>query len=121
MARGEVIIHKGKKVVHIDLSNGILPDVKQAIEEAGQYIYNQPQGTVLCWVNTEGTKMTTEISDVLKSFTLKNKSYIKMTAISGVEGVQKVVISAIIMFTKRNNLVVKNSREEALDYLASIG
>lgn len=64
--------------------------------------------------------MTLEISDLLKMFTLKNKPFIKMTAISGLAGVQKVVLNAIIMFTKRDNLVVKKDREEVLDFLVSV-
>ncbi len=120
MARGEVIYHKGTRIVHIDLSKGSLKDVEQAIAESSPLIQGQPRNSVFCWVNTEGTPMSKEISDALKIFTLKNKPYVRMTAITGIGGVQKVVLSAIIMFTKRDNLVVKNSREEALDFLASM-
>src|ERR1017187_6837382 len=120
MARAEVITHKSKKVVHIDLSRATLSDIEQAIADASPLIYGGQDKSVLCWVNTEGTSMTMEVSDKLKSFTLKNKPYIKMTAISGMAGVQKVVLSSIIMLTKRDNLVLKNSREEALDFLAGL-
>lgn len=120
MPRGEVIRHNGTRIVHIDLSKAGEADIKKAIEEASPHIQNQPDKSVLCWVNTDGTTMTREVSDLLKSFTLKNKPYVKMTAISGMAGVQKVVLSSIILFTKRDNLVLKNSREEALDYLVSL-
>ena len=120
MARGEVIKHKNARIVHLDFSNGNLVEIEKAIAEATPLIQNQPEKSVLCWANTENTPMTTEISDRLKSFTLKNKPYVKMTAISGISGVQKVVVSAIIMFTKRDNLVIKNSKEEALDFLAGL-
>ena len=117
MPRSEVITHKNARIVHIDLSNAVLPQIQQAIQESAPFIQSQERNSVLCWVNTEGTKMTQEISEALKMFTLKNKPYVRMTAITGMAGVQKVVLSAIIMFTKRDNLVVKNSREEALDFL----
>jgi hypothetical protein len=120
MSRGEVLQHKNVRIVHIDLSKATLPLIEQAIAESAPYIQSQARNSVLCWVNTEGTTMTKEISDALKMFTLKNKPYIKMTAITGLAGVQKVVLSAIIMFTKRDNLVVKKDREEALDFLVSI-
>ena len=121
MARAHVMLHKNARIVHIDLSNASFHDIQQAVSDAKPHIQGQPAKSVLCWVKTEGTKISTEISSLLKEFTLQNKPFIKMTAITGVEGVQKVVISAIIMFTKRDNLVVKNNREEALDFLASIG
>lgn len=120
MARGEVLTHKGRKVVHIDLSKAALPQIEEAVADASKQIHSQPANSVQCWVNTEGTVMTKEISDALKMFTLKNKPYIKMTAITGMAGVQKVALSAILMFTKRDNLVVKNSKEEALEFLAGI-
>jgi len=120
MPRSEVITHKNQRIVHIDLSSATLIQIDEAILQATPFIQSQERGTVLCWVNTEGTKMTQEISDKLKMFTLKNKPYIKMTAISGMAGVQKVVLSAIILFTKRDNIVMKNTKEEALDFLVSV-
>jgi hypothetical protein len=120
LPRTEVITHNNARIVHFDLSHATLQQIEQAIAEGAPLVQEQPANSVLCWVNTEGTTMTKEISDVLKMFTLKNKPYVKMTAITGLAGVQKVVLSAIIIFTKRDNLVVKNSREEALDFLASV-
>jgi hypothetical protein len=120
MSRGEVITHKNVRIVHFDLSHATLIQINEAIAQGSPFIYNQPHDSVLCWVNTEGTIMTQEISNILKEFTLKNKPYVKMTAITGLAGVQKVVLSAIIIFTKRDNLVIKSSKEEALDFLASL-
>ena len=120
MPRAEVLTHKNARIVHIDLSKAALPQIVEAITQSSLFIQGQPDNSVLCWVNTEGTVMTREISDALKMFTLKNKPYVKMTAISGLTGVQKVVYSAILMFTKRDNLVLKNTRDEALDYLAAV-
>lgn len=120
MARAEILSHNGARIVHIDLSHATALQVKEACDAGAPLIQGQPVKSVLCWVNTEGTMMSTEISDTLKNFTYKNKPYVKMTAITGLAGVQKVVLSAIIIFTKRDNLVVKPSREEALDFLASL-
>lgn len=120
MARAEVMYHKGRRIARIDLAKATTADVIQACTEAAPLIQNQPEKSVFCWVDTEGTMMTKEISEALKMFTLKNKPFVRMTAITGIGGVQKVVLSAILIFTKRDNLVVKNSKDEALDFLASI-
>lgn len=87
MARAEVMTHKGARIVHIDLSNVTLDQIKEAIAGAAPLIQNQREKSVFCWVNTENTVMNMEISDLLKMFTLKNKPFIKMTAISGITGV----------------------------------
>jgi hypothetical protein len=55
---------------------------------------------------------------VVKEFTKHNEPYMKITALIGVEGIKKVIYDAVLLFTKRKNLILKNSKEEALDWLA---
>ncbi len=119
MARSYWLEHRGKKIVFVDFSNTDHAGVCQAIAEAGPIIAGEPPHSVLCLVETFGTKFSLDISKDVKAFTLHNKPFIKMTAIVGVEGLQKVILNSVIVFTKRNNLVVKNSRAEALDFLVS--
>jgi hypothetical protein len=59
------------------------------------------------------------VSDLIKEFTLHNKPYIKITAIIGIVGIAKVVLNTAIVFTKRDNLIVMNTREDAIAFLAS--
>jgi hypothetical protein len=35
-----------------------------------------------------------------------------------VEGLKQVIFNGVLLFTKRKNLVIKNSKQEALDWLA---
>jgi hypothetical protein len=40
-----------------------------------------------------------------------------MTAVIGVEGLKQIIFNSFLAFTKRKNLVLKNSEEEALEWL----
>lgn len=119
MQRSHWLEHRGKKIVFIDFSNTDVHGVKQAIAEARPMIAGERPLSVLCLVETSGTSFSFEISQAIKEFTLHNKPFMKMTAIVGVEGLQKVLLNSVIVFTKRRNLVAKASRTEALDYLVS--
>src|SRR5512142_101647 len=118
MKRSYWIEHKGRRIVFIDFAHTDLEGVYQAIEDAKPIIASQPHGSVLCLVETMGTPFSMDVSQAMKEFTMHNKPFMKMTALVGVDGLQKVIFNAVIVFTRRHNLVVKQSREEALDFLA---
>ena len=119
MQRSYWIEHKRKKIVFIDFSNTNLDGVNEAIAQAKPIIGGERAHSVLCLVETHGTRFSLAIAQAIKEFTLHNKPFMKMTAIVGVEGLQQVVLNSVIVFTRRTNLVVKSSREEALEFLVS--
>ncbi len=118
MKRSSWINYNGKKILFIDFANAKVDGVNDAIAEAKPMISSQPPKSVLCLVDTTGTSFSLDISSAVKEFTMHNKPFMKMTAIVGVEGLQKIILTSVIMFTKRDNLIVKNSRQEALDWLS---
>jgi len=119
MKRSYWIEHKGRKIFFIDFSNTNLDGVNEAIAQAKPVIAGERPQSVLCLVQTHGTKFSLDIGRAVKAFTLHNKPFMKMTAIVGVDGLQQVILNSVIVFTKRSNLVVKRSREEALEFLAA--
>ena len=119
MKRSYWIEHDGKKIVFVDFSRTDLEGVKQAIAEAKPIIAGEPRHSVLCLVETFGSKFSPDVAEAVKDFTLHNKPYIKMTAIVGVEGLQKVILNSVIVFTRRKNLVTRASRADALTFLVS--
>ncbi len=119
MKRSYWIEHKGKRIVFIDFSNATAGQVDEAIAQARPIIAGEAPRSVLCLVETHGTKFTLDIGQAVKRFTAHNNPFVKMTAVVGVDGVQQVLVNSVIVFTRRRNLVVKKSREEALDFLVS--
>jgi hypothetical protein len=121
MARTKWVDHRGKKIFFVDFAKTDAAGVKEAIEEAKPVISRQAERSLLCLVDATATKFSLEISDLIKEFTMHNKPYMNVTAIIGIAGITKVVLNTAIAFTKRDNLIVKNSLEEALDFLAAKG
>ncbi len=119
MKRAYRVEHKGKKIVFIDFSNTNVDGVKEAIAQAKPIISSQPPRSALCLVETHGTKFSLDIGQAVREFTLHNKPFVKMTAIVGVDGLQQVILNSVIVFSRRTNLVVKRSRDEALEFLAA--
>ena len=83
-------------------------------------IAREPQLSILCLVDTTDSKFDIEISKALQNFSEHNKPYMKMTALVGVKGLQKVIYYGVLMFTKRTNLVMKSGRGDALDWLVTV-
>ena len=119
MAGTQWISHRGKKILLIDFSRSEIEQIEDTISQAKPIIAREPAMSVLCLVDTTESKFDIKISQALQEFSAHNKPYMKMTALVGVEGLQKVIYFAVLTFTKRKNLVMKNSREEALDFLVS--
>ena len=119
MARAKWISHKGKRVLWIDFSKTDDNGVIKAIAEAKPIIIREPNNSILCIVDATGTKVTRTISAEIKEFTMHNKPFMKMTAVIGIDGIQKVVLTLAIIFTNRKNLIAKNTKDEALEWLIS--
>ncbi len=119
MKRSYWLEHKGKRILFIDFAHTDLSGITEAISQAKPAIEGEPRHSVLCLVETHGTRLSVPIGQAIMSFTLHNKPFMKMTAIVGVDGLQQVILNSAIIFTKRTNLIVKKSREEALDFLVA--
>ncbi len=117
MASCKFIEHKGKKIFLMDFSYSQIEDVLKAIEEAAKVIDQQPPLSILGLVDVSKSSFDKQLADSLKAFSEHNKPFMKMTAVVGVEGVKGIIMSAIIKFTGRKNLIAKNSVDEAKEWL----
>ncbi|PKL91082.1 MAG: hypothetical protein CVV21_09825 [Candidatus Goldiibacteriota bacterium HGW-Goldbacteria-1] len=120
MAGCSIINHKGKKIVHMDFSNSNQEEVMSTMKQAEALIRNQPPESVLGLLDISGSMYNKEIAAAFKDFAAGNKPFIKMTAVVGLEGIKKVLYDAVLMFTRRKNLVAMDSLEKAKDFLAEL-
>ncbi len=120
MAGAQWIMHKSKRVLLIDFSNSGLDQIQATIALAKPLIVRESPLSVLSLVDTTDSNFDIKISKAIQDFSAHNKPYMKMTALVGVDGLQKVIYFAVLTFTKRTNIALKNNREEALDWLVSL-
>jgi len=111
------IQHKGKRILYMDIATPSSEELIDITERVKKIIVNEPPKSVLCLVNVKGGKFNNEINQIIKEFANFCDPYVKVSASIGVEGLMKIIHNAIVMFTGNKSLILKNSKEEALDWL----
>ena len=114
----EWLSYKGKRILYMNLS-GITEseDLKGRIAAIEPVVEKEEPSSILCICDLTNSRTNPESTMLLKHFTKHNQPFIKMTALIGLTGLQKVVYQGVVMFTGRKNLIIKDSKQEALDWL----
>lgn len=115
----EWIQHKGKNILYMKIASETTEELKERLESIKPVVVKEPPHSILCIADVTNGKFNPEMTQMLKEFTKHNEPYIKMTALVGVEGLKKIIYNAVLTFTKRKNLILKDSKQQALDWLAS--
>ena len=120
MGRIQFVIHKDKKILLEDFTNiTVGSDFDKTIREAQAVIASQPPKSVLACFDATNCSFNTEMLNKMKKFTKANTPYIKKTTVIGINGLLQVALSAVSKFSGRE-FNTFNTREEAMDFLASI-
>ena len=118
MARVEFIKHNGKELLLLDFSNCKPGDVFLVIDEAKKTIRSCPENSVLTLTNVTNMRFDDRVTEQLKAFTAHNKPYVRAAAVIGVEGIKKIILNAVMLFSKRKFHVFDNI-ETAKNWLAA--
>jgi len=86
-------------------------------EEAKKLIAGQPKESALILTNVTDIQLTSETSKIMKSFTEHNTPYTKASAVIGVEGLKKIIYSAVQRFSGRS-IPTFETLDQAKDWLA---
>lgn len=116
----QVIEHQGKTIVDIDFQNYTFKDVEEIeaiMKEAKKIIGSKPEKSVITLTNCNGLRFSPEIVELFNSFTEHNKRFVKVGAVIGITGLQKLAYNAIMRFSGRN-IPIFTDRLEALNWLA---
>lgn len=125
MASFEWITYKGKKILYMDIvpsgqdSQQRLNELFNILARLKNEIEKEPPKSVLSICNIKGGHGSPEVTQKLKEFTKHNEPHMKMTAIIGAEGLKKVIFNGVLLFTGRKNMVLKDTKQEALDWLVA--
>ena len=117
--RTTFITHKGVRICVLDFSNIAGEDeALRAIDEAKTIIGKEPRASVLTLTDVTGSRVTSNLRNALHDLTKANKPYVVAGAVVGVTAIQSVILRGIVQITGRR-LVAKNTRAEAMDWLAN--
>ena len=118
MARVEFIKHNGKELLMLDFSNCKPGDVFLVIDEAKKTIRSCPENSVLTLTDVTNMRFDDRVTQQMKEFTTHNKPYVRAAAVVGVEGVKKIILNAVMLFSKRKFHTV-DSIDSAKAWLAA--
>jgi len=116
--RCRFIKHKGKRIYLIDIEGLSPDDVVKRIPIAARDIRAQPLGSVMTLVHVKGVKLEERMNTDLKELAAGNKPYVRLSAISGLSPLQRVVLNTVKIVTRREFHLFEE-KEKALDFLAS--
>ncbi len=112
--------HKNKRIMYIELASQSKEELAVKIAQISPVIEKEPPGSLLCVATTKGGRFSPDIMKMLREFTTHNLPFMKATVLIGLEGLQKPLYESFIMVTRRKNLYVKDTLDEALDLLAEL-
>lgn len=103
MARTTFIAHDGIRIAHLDFSHVDDPaEAVTAIEEAGRIVQSEPFQSVRTLTEVTGSRFNGEVLEAIKRLAVNNRPYVLAGAIVGLSGLQKVVYTTVMRFSKRN-------------------
>ncbi len=118
MERIQFIQHKGKQILHLDLTNAKATEVVQLVRDATPVIAAQPAKSLRTLTDVTDMNFNTEAAEALKQFTKHNKPFVIAGAVVGVTGLKQIIYNAVLKFSGRN-IVAFDTLEQAKDWLAT--
>ena len=110
--------HEGVRICVLDFSH-ITGEAEAlpAIAEAKTIIGKEPHASVYTLTDVTGSRVTSAIRNALHDLTKANKPYVVAGAVVGVTAIQGIILRGIVQVTRRR-LVAKDTRAEAMEWLA---
>lgn len=111
--------HGGKTIFCLDISGFQLSnkdEFHRLIGLAKERIRTAGPKSLLVITNVTNTGFDSDVARTMKEYALHNTPYVKASALVGLAGIQKVVLTAIKTVTRREYFLA-NTMDEAKDWL----
>ena len=113
------INYKGKTILCMDLAglqSKDLPEFRKHVEQAKGLIRKHPPKSLLVITNVSNTGFDTEVAGVIKEYAQHNTPYVKASAVVGIAGWSKIILTAVKTITGRD-FYLADTMEEAQEWL----
>lgn len=117
--RMKFVEHKGKRILETNFRSMTIEQLPEFSEEFIEIVSKEAQGSVLSLVDVTDFHFSVKAVGIFNKNSERTKLYDKACAIVGTTGLLKVMYDGFAKFFKMP-LKACNSREEALDWLASL-
>ncbi|HET6231708.1 MAG TPA: hypothetical protein VFE05_16660 [Longimicrobiaceae bacterium] len=117
MDRTRFIEHRGKRILLMDYTGIRAPaEALEAIEASKGVVRLQPPKSLRVITDVTGSHYDSTVVAALKELASHNTPFVTASAVVGVTGLMRVVLSGIIMFSKRK-IQTFDTREAAMEWL----
>lgn len=114
------ITHRGCPILISDYSNLSAPEEWKALMLAEHELMAvQPLGSVRSLSIMTGSRMSPEVTHAMKAVTQRNKPYIKVCAMVGLNGLQRTILIKAVEREAARIWGAFDTAAEALDWLAA--
>lgn len=110
------INYKGLPIVYNDMSEAKPSDIFDLCFQSEELIKSFPPKSVYLLVNLKNLRFNSQVINKIKDTALKNKPFVKATAVYGVEGFTKSIHDIVIRHSGRKMKTVE-SLEEGEEWL----
>ena len=116
MEKSRFVYESGKEIYQLKFEYNEPEEALPVIEECAKSVRSRPDKSVVTLTIVSGGKFNMQVVDKLKELTRGNEAYVKKAAVVGIEGMYKIVMTAVSIFSKRD-FKLFDTREEAIKYL----
>ncbi len=119
MARVYEMKHENSTIVCLDIADLQIKDkalLIDAVERAKEIIRKRPAKSALVITKVTETKFDTEIANISKEYARHNTPYVKASAVVGIAGWAKIILTAVKTLTGRD-FYLADTMEEAQEWL----
>ncbi len=113
------IQHKGKELYLIDIEGLTPAEVIAVIPAVERDVRARPPRSVCTLLNVKDVKLDLTMNERLKMLAAGNAPYVKASAIVGLARLQRVVLTAVSIFSNREFQLFERL-EDAKEYLVSL-
>jgi len=108
----------GKSFIYYDFSNfKALEEYESLIEKAKLGITKYSKHSLLTITNITNVKFDTRVKNVASEWMIFNKPFVKFGAVTGVDGIKKIMLDTIFLASGRSNMKCFRTKDQAIDWL----
>lgn len=115
------LIHKGARIIYLDISNfgSDFEGVKAEIDVVHSIILKQPTNSVSELINVQNTLASKKVAKLFRNNSETAKVHLRKVAVIGVTKFTSVIVQAIAYFSGLN-IKIFDDVEKAKDWLADL-
>lgn len=115
----EILEWKGKKIYYLDISDYVKGDLDRVKKDMGKIeglVSQEPPKSALFITNVTNVNFNSKMTELFKEYASHNTPYAKASALVGISGLQKVILTTVKKLTGRD-FYLADTFEEAREWV----